>query len=68
MRKSKRKQKLGYQGGLKPTHKVYYIEMKRKSNNGVEYTYYKKVVDIIKEETKDEPKPKRKNTKPKPKS
>lgn len=33
--------------GRKATHKVYYIEMKRKSRVGVEYTYYKKVVDII---------------------
>lgn len=29
------------------THQVYYIPLKRKSRSGVEYTYYKKVVDLI---------------------
>lgn len=27
------------------THQVYWIPLKRKSRAGVEYTYYKKVVD-----------------------
>lgn len=47
MRQSRRKQKLGYQGGLKSSHEVYYVPLKRKSRAGVEYTYYKKVVDVI---------------------
>lgn len=29
------------------THQVYWIPLKRKSRAGVEYTYYKKVVDKI---------------------
>ena len=34
--------------GSKPaTHKVYYIELERKSLAGVVYKYYKKVVDVI---------------------
>ncbi len=41
------KERAKKKNGIKPTHKVYFIEMKRKSRAGIEYTYYKKVVDII---------------------
>ena len=36
----------GVQDLKEATLQVYYIPMKRKSRAGVEYTYYKKVVDI----------------------
>ena len=29
------------------THEVYYVPMKRKSRKGVEYIYYKKVIDRV---------------------
>lgn len=29
------------------THELYYIPMVRKSRSGVEYIYYKKIVDVI---------------------
>lgn len=38
---------LGIQDSKESTLKVYYIPMKRKSRAGVEYIYYKKVVDKI---------------------
>jgi len=41
MRESKRKQKSGYQGGIKATHRIVYEEVKRKSKSGIEYTKYK---------------------------
>ena len=37
----------GVQDSKEATLQVYYIPMKRKSRAGVEYTYYKKVVDVI---------------------
>ena len=33
--------------GNNATHKLYYILMKRTSQSGVEYTYYKGIVDTI---------------------
>lgn len=33
--------------GIQATHEVYYIERKRKSRAGVEYTFYQKIIDII---------------------
>lgn len=29
------------------THQIYWIPLKRKSRAGVEYIYYKKVVDLV---------------------
>lgn len=29
------------------TRQVYYIPLKRKSRAGIEYTYYKQVVDVV---------------------
>lgn len=45
---------IGVQDSSKATHQVYWIPMKRKSRAGVEYIYYKKVVDIIGLDKKDE--------------
>lgn len=47
MRKSKRKQKKGYRGGVEPTLQQYYIPFKRKSIAGIEYTFFRKIVDKI---------------------
>lgn len=38
----------GYQDPPVATHQVYYIPMKRKSRFGVEYIYYRKIIDKIK--------------------
>lgn len=45
-KKTKTKLVKGVQDSSKATHQVYYIPLKRKSRSGVEYVYYKKVVDI----------------------
>lgn len=36
----------GIQDSKESTHEIYYIPTKRKSKAGVEYTYYKQVVDV----------------------
>ncbi len=44
---TKQKMMPGVQDSAEATLQVYWIPMKRKSRAGVEYTYYKKVVDKI---------------------